>query len=533
MRGAGRACWSWVVAATTAVGAAGALAWPASGRAAPAPARDGHDGRCVVTLRIALGGDAWAGASQLEAAALAMTWAGGESALVDAAALGYQTRVHFEDTDLVVSLEGPAVTWREALRIQRARVAEELDVGRWRGARPALEAPLAPAVRGAGFVRAVMRAWYLPFAVNPEAAAARLTRALEEGPVALTVDCGGSRGSHTALPPELAARAKATPTPLPPRDRSGGERQLPMTRAGFGRLWLVWELPRVPGGAGGAPDPWAPLVARLLAHPGERLTERAIGAYGIARAIDAAVLPSLDAFVLVVDAAGRDPRAAQGRILEDLAAFAVTPAEIAGAARLAGMAADGLPTAVELGRWVRTTLTASRVTSVVEPTSAADRTPFPVIDSDLVGRWFRATLDLRCPAAAETRDRTQLLAEKHALDSERYLALTRAIGSDPERLSQLEREISDRCLELKKLRGLVAPRRLVALYRAIRCAPPAANEAAGARAEGRVFRQFDVDPSAFRPLVTMAQEDPQLLAALAEIDRRCPARAPAKPSGGP
>ncbi|MFO0750054.1 MAG: hypothetical protein U1F43_30950, partial [Myxococcota bacterium] len=275
----------------------------------------------------------------------------------------------------------------------------------------------------------------------------------------------------------------------------------PAVGDGRGRLVMAWAL---------SDDdvPLASAVAADLGHPGGPVAGRLLDAHGAADAF--AVTVTSDPAALVVSIVTSDTKAARDRILRELEAFEIDPRPDAFVA--SGQALD----AVTLERFVRRL---PRVPASELVQAAPANTDNIAADTDAVLLFVRASIDLRCPAPGELRDSATLLEEKHGLDASRYLALSRALGRDSERFQEIDLEVRDRCAERSKLARMLAPQKVVALYKAVRCAP---NDAERERA----LRRGDVDASALRPLVALVRDEPRWSRAIDDIEAQCPERAP-------
>lgn len=317
------------------------------------------------------------------------------------------------------------------------------------------------------------------------------------------------------------------------------------------------------------------VLAVLLVDRGGVLYSPLVEGYGVARGIEVHIEPAPPALIVIATARGRSPVAARQRLLEALAPLAergppesaflgareVAHAELEarwatteGRADLisAWHSADA-PGPIDTYRrdlaealldvrprdllaWASHGLSPERQVVVeLTPTGVPEQERV-ALDADTLTDYLRLLVDLRCPAPGRTVDLVALLDRKYGLTPERYVALTRVIAREPERMRELNHEAEQRCLEYRRLRELVPAARVVDLHRAITCdAGRAGDEARRERARDAVFRAYDLDPSVYRPLIAMAREDLDLAPALEAIDAECapPHTSPRPAPSGP
>ncbi|MCC6623297.1 MAG: hypothetical protein IT385_18710 [Deltaproteobacteria bacterium] len=336
------------------------------------------------------------------------------------------------------------------------------------------------------------------------------TRRIREQAIAARAALGP--GEAAPLPAVIVAGARADDRD--PASRPGRRTEdAPADTDGRARLALAWAVEP-------ADLAIATAAAADLAHPGGPLVSRLTGSHGAADRVSVHVTTLPPAIVVV--AVTRDPRAARDRVLRELESFEIDPRPAALQAYAA--ARD----AAVLERFVRrlARLPGSEVVQV-----APDGAASALADAEDVMLFLRASIDLRCPAPGETRSSTELLEQKHGLDAARFLALSRALGRDPERFQGIDLEIRDRCAERAKLARLMPPGRVVSLYRAVRCLT-VTDAAQRARAEATAFRRHDLDPSALGPLVALVREEPRWTKAIEDIERACPLDAAADGARG-
>ena len=150
------------------------------------------------------------------------------------------------------------------------------------------------------------------------------------------------------------------------------------------------------------------------------------------------------------------------------------------------------------------------------------------LDGDQIASYLRLMVDLRCPPPGAPKEISRLLKEKYGMAPRRYIAVTRAMASNPALMRNISEEAESRCQELGKLRKVLSPPRVVALHEAVVCGPGVAPEdPRGHKRLKRIWRKFDIDSSWYRPLLAATREDPGQTQALLDIDRRC-----AHPEGG-
>jgi len=336
---------------------------------------------------------------------------------------------------------------------------------------------------------------------------------------------------------------------------------------------VAWDL-RGLGGELGLTAAWEEALRRvvvaLLEAPGGLINEPLIDAFGLARHVEVLATTAPPSVAVIATVRGRDIAGGRARILELIApilernpperlldgARRLAQVELLGAwahpsERLALMAEwwrAGVSAAPEVhARAVLDALAAIRPRDVVSwveyalhdsrrvvveltPTTlpAEDRV---VLDADTMSVFLRLVVDLRCPPPGRSVDLADLLADKYELTTEGYLALSRVVGREPERMAILNHEAEQRCLEYKKLREMMPTRQVVAMHRAVACqAGRVADDAERDAVLAAIFRRFDVDPSVYRPMVAMAREDMDVAATLARVDADCrPEWGPAAP----
>ncbi|PKN54434.1 MAG: hypothetical protein CVU56_26555, partial [Deltaproteobacteria bacterium HGW-Deltaproteobacteria-14] len=308
----------------------------------------------------------------------------------------------------------------------------------------------------------------------------------------------------------------------------------------------------------------------LLAAPGGLLLGPLVDGFAVAREVDVHRVDAPPALVVTVTARGRSGADARARVLDlvaplgtrgppealllgarELAATALQDEWGAPEHRLAlvstwwaaGLAHDpeGYYAALQqaltelrprdLVHWAEYALHESRRVIVeLTPTNVPDQERV-VLDADTLTDFLRILVDLRCPPPGRTFELVELLASKYELTPERYVALARVVAREPERMRELNHEAEQRCLEYRKLRAMMPPRRVVALHHAVAC--QAGRIADDQRREAtleRVFRGFDIDPSVYRPLIAMSREDPPIAAELERVDAECaPTHGPSVP----
>jgi len=313
-------------------------------------------------------------------------------------------------------------------------------------------------------------------------------------------------------------------------------------------------------------------LATLLAAPGGLLTAPLVDDLAVARDVEVRGLDAPPALIVTVTSRGRSTADARARLLDALAPLTGrgAPELLFHGARLRAMALldeawedparrldlvstwwsaghaddpDAYRAALarelaelrpqDLVAWAEYALHASRrVVVELTPTNLPDQERI-VLDADTLGDYLRILVDLRCPPRDRTYELVKLLEAKYGLTPERYVALTRVVAREPERMRELNHEAEQRCLEYRKLRAMVPPRRLLALHRSIAChasriADPAERDAT----LERIFHAADLDPSVYRPLLAMGREDPDLAAELARIDADCAPPPPPSPPRG-
>ncbi|MCB9733848.1 MAG: hypothetical protein H6745_14715 [Deltaproteobacteria bacterium] len=333
---------------------------------------------------------------------------------------------------------------------------------------------------------------------------------------------------------------------------------------------VAWDLrglaPRL-GLSTSEDDAFRRVLTTLVAAPGGLLLEPLRDDWALVRDVDVLAPGALPAVVVTATVRGRSGAEARARILDVMADLVArgAPEHVFDGARtraLAELTATwGDPAArvalitdwVSLGydpaaneatyediaaaladmreqefrRWADYALDPSRrVVVELTPTQAPDEERI-VLDADTLGSYLRLLVDLRCPPPGRTFELVELLASKYQLTPEEYLALTRVVAREPARMAELNHEAEQRCLEYKKLRGIMPARRVLALHRAVLCETRGLSGDDEDRVLAAVFRRFDLDPSVYRPLLAMSREDPALLPQIERVERECaPAAAP-------
>lgn len=320
------------------------------------------------------------------------------------------------------------------------------------------------------------------------------------------------------------------------------------------RFWIVWRLEGPDfdrhdghdGHAGHEHDARStgPLLESLLGHRGHRLSERLINDWGLVDELAVVWLAGPSLLVVSGAVAGDGFKAPVERVFVELAELAAAmskrpaseEAAVHGAWLLAlarhrsSSGSQTSPSPQTVARLLSDMLTRDLATVVVEPMRDDPETAVAVVDAELITVWTAATLDMRCPAPDERRDKNTLLLEEHGLDARRYLAMSRALGRDAERMRLLDRELVDRCAEDTKLRGMLVSARIIAMHREIRCGRATSSSPHDAHADDagevarrrKVYRRFGIDSSVHRPLIRMARRSPTLRDELTAIDLRCP-----------
>lgn len=336
---------------------------------------------------------------------------------------------------------------------------------------------------------------------------------------------------------------------------------------------IAWDLRDVADRARIEPmeeDAIEQTVATILSSDGGLLIPALVGAHGLARDVIVSLRAEPPALLINATVRGRDSDEARRRILTEVAPLSrggLSEALVSGAARRAAdlltdqwrhpetrlaligqwrsrglLTPDGVPADTYAGviqglgrvngravrRWAEYALHPSRQVIIdLQPsrTSAEERV---VVDADTLQSYVRLLVDLRCPLPGGAGDLVALLESKYGMTPEAYIALTRVVARQPRRIRELNHEAEQRCLEHRKLRALVPTSKLIALHRAVACtAGSIADDTKRERILSRLFRRFDLDPSVYRPLIAMADENPALSARLDRVDTRC------KPSFGP
>ncbi len=307
--------------------------------------------------------------------------------------------------------------------------------------------------------------------------------------------------------------------------------------ASTSRFWIVWRIDDHDARSSGV------LLESLLGHRGHRLSERLVYDWGLVDELQAIWLEGPALLVLSGAVAGDGFKAPIERIFVELAelskAMSRRPASeeaTTHGAFFIALAKHGpspgkkstSPSPQAIARVLDDVLTRDLATVIVEPMRDDPETAVAVVDAELIAIWTAATLDLRCPAPDEHRDKNALLSQEHGLDAKRYLAMSRALGRDPDRMRLLDRELVDRCAEDTKLRAMLASPRIIALHREIRCGRPSSHSSRHVDdntevvRRRKVYRRFGIDSSVHRPLVAMARRSPGLRDELDAIDQRCP-----------
>jgi hypothetical protein len=197
-----------------------------------------------------------------------------------------------------------------------------------------------------------------------------------------------------------------------------------------------------------------------------------------------------------------------------------SPADVRGAARLAGIDPDHAATV------------ARRLAALLDPQSgvwvhvaapAPPPSPPPVLDAAARDLFAAISVDLRCPAPSETHPPDERLAARFQLDAAAWRALAREVAAAPDVSSWLEREIADRCEELKRLRRLVDTRRFTSIYQTYACTiRPDPDPERRWRNERALMQRHRLDSSLLRPILGMAAADAALERIARDIDARCP-----------
>jgi hypothetical protein len=374
-----------------------------------------------------------------------------------------------------------------------------------------------------------------------------------------------SNSIFSDLPPR-PTRARRT---MGTRSKSRGPRdaQLVQQFDAKRRLLVAWDLaPRE-----GQTIAWpVQHTAALLAltywarHPGSALHRELVSDHGFARELEARawIYPS-PALAVEAVARGRDVRDLRKRLAEHLEGMSANPLaaqEIEAAASLtttwmATRWAYGPDRArlvgelVDVGErdpeaWIanlRTALADLTSTQLVDlvRSGVASRTRRALsvvpreeagvdrvrLDGDQIASYLRLVVDLRCPPPGAPKEISQLLKEKYGMAPRRYIAVTRAMASNPALMRDISEEAESRCQELGKLRKMLDSPKVVALHEAVLCGPGVApKEPRGHKRLRRIWRKFDIDPSWYRPLLSATREDPGHTQALLDIDERCAAK---------
>lgn len=357
-----------------------------------------------------------------------------------------------------------------------------------------------------------------------------LVDAMREAPIAVR-----TRGRLTReviarrLPRRMKAIAPATPRTLAPFEPR--TLLLPPQAVSMSRFWVLWRVDDRDDGV---------LLESLLGHRGHRLAERLVNDWGLVDELGAVWLQGPSLIVISGAVAGGGFKAPIERLFIELTelsmALSKRPASEEASTRGAWLLASArrgfsllhraAPRSPQhIARLLDDTLTRDLATVVVEPMRDDPETAVAVVDAELIATWTAATLDLRCPSPDDRRDKSALLEEEHGLDAKRYLAMSRALGRDSERMRLLDRELVDRCAEDMKLRAMLSSPRIIAMHREIRCGKAATlrtDDATEVARRRKVYRRYGIDSSVHRPLIAMARRSPTLLDELLAIDQRCP-----------
>ncbi len=352
-----------------------------------------------------------------------------------------------------------------------------------------------------------------------------------------------------------------------PRRKGTPEGRLVQQYDDRNRTVMAWRLPPVSrqGEAWDALDTAAILSLSYWArHRGGSPSHELVTGHGIAQKIESrAWLYPSPAFAIEATARGSDMSDLKRRLagsLERLASQAMTTHETRAAAQLAkswlGMrwaygpdrarligeivsvgerdperwrdsieeALDHL-TPKQVSDFVRDGLTQeSRQVLYIVPRDETDVDRVR-LDGDQIASYLRLVVDLRCPPPGAPKEIATLLRTKYDMAPRRYVAITRALASNPALMRDLSEEAESRCSELRKLRKLLPPEKVTKLHEAVLCGPgllPTSKR--GKKKLNRILRRFDIDPSWYRPLLEATREDPSQGAAIEEIDGRCGAR---------
>jgi hypothetical protein len=332
-------------------------------------------------------------------------------------------------------------------------------------------------------------------------------------------------------------------------------------------LAVAWTLRGLASEQGLAPVARDAAVLALrawLGHPGARVARRAIDERGAAHDLDA-LLFEHGAPVVVVSAriSASQPADSRQALLKALTEPVATAGlELRGACRLsrADILArySDVPGRAELlsellasGRAEGDTSAAKwieEVTAILDGSPTSETTAFvegavlPVrrlvitakptelprsaqlrLNSTVLDDYLRVVVDLQCPGPKYPPEVSTLLREKYQLTPRQYAEIARAVAHDRRLRRDLAHEADHRCEELGRLRALMPAERVVVLHEAVVCGPgvnPATDKAK--RDLAKIYRRFNVDPSWYRPLRRMAEEQPATARAIEAIDKRCP-----------
>lgn len=372
----------------------------------------------------------------------------------------------------------------------------------------------------------------------------------------------------------VASRSFATSAARPPapvhgmedhrRQKGGPEGRLVQQHDGRHRTVMAWRLPVLPdGNSAWRPEDTAALLtlSYWARHPGGGPAAELVAGHAIAHELEsrAWLFPS-PAFAVEATSRGSDMSDLKRRLarsFESLASRPLNTRETRSAAQLAkswlemrwaygpdrarligellsvgqtdsdrwyrriGAALEGL-TPLQLSQFVRAGLAPERrqvLYVVPRDETDVDRVR---LDGDQIATYLRLVVDLRCPPPGAPENVSGLLRDKYDMAPRRYVAITRALASNPTVMRDLSDEAERRCTELRKLRALLEPAKVPALHEAIACGPglqPTSKR--GKRKLKRILSKYDIDPSWYRPLLAATREDPSHSAALEEIDARC------------
>lgn len=483
-----------------------------------APRVDGAQGRCEVLVGLDLGDRGLMGARRVGAmATVARVWLGEDLALPEGLVVTHDGRY------LEVLEAGPCEPTL-ARQLRRLSATRELALPL---PYPALERPrawatqpaLRPLVEAEPFLRALAAGLGVaePTA-SDEQILEMLAEAMRDSDARLRVVGAVSMTHLTRRLPrgfELAADTGASPR-LEPRT------VLLPSVDGQSRFVILWPIERPDDGR---------FLAHLAGHPGFLLGQRLVRDHALLDRLEARWLDGPRLLALSGVVAGPGARAGLERLLTELDHLGRVPLTDArlleGAALLAreGPRPMLARTPRSVSRLFAEALAPDLALIAVEPMRPDPDGAVAIIDAELVASWTAAAMSLRCPSPDDGRERNRILAEDHGLDAQRYLAISRAMGRDPERMRLIDRELQDRCAEDEKLRKLVPTRRIATLHREILCGRPEgahADDQAEQLRRRAIYRRHGVDSSMHRPLVAMAKRSPSQRDELMAIERRCP-----------